>query len=197
VRGPGRLPAALIWAGLGLALGLPLIAAADSPLLAYRRPVYIAAGFAGVVGLMLLAVQPLLAAGLLPGLSPRQSRRLHRFAGAALVLAVIGHVVGLWITSPPDVIDVLLLRSPTPFSIWGVLAMWALFASATLAVLRRRLASRLWRRAHRGLALVIVAGTVAHALLIQGTMEPVSKAGLSILAGLAVLWAVAGRNSAR
>ena len=48
-----------------------------------------------------------------------------------------------------------------------------------------------FRRAHTTLAVIIVAGTVAHALLIQGTMETVSKAALSLLvvaATLAVAW---------
>ncbi len=189
--------AALIWGGLGLVLFLPLFAALDSPLLAYRRPVYIAAGVAGVLGLMVLAVQPLLARGVLPGMSLLQSRRVHRWAGGALVLAVVAHVVGLWITSPPDVIDVLLLRSPTPFSIWGVAAMWALFASALLAAFRRRLGLRLWRQIHRGLALVVTGGTVIHALQIEGTMAPLSKAALCFFAVAALLWAVTARNSAQ
>ncbi len=79
----------------------------------------------------------------------------------------------------------LLFRSPTPFSAWGVIAMWAIFGTALLALLRRRigLRLRLWRFAHTALAVVIVAGTVAHAVLIDGTMEPVSKA---ILGGLVV-----------
>lgn len=188
--------AALIWGGLGLVLFLPLFAALDSPLLAYRRPVYIAAGVAGVLGLMVLALQPLLARGVLPAISKTHSRWVHRWAGGALVLAVVAHVAGLWITSPPDVIDVLLLRSPTPFSIWGVAAMWALFGSALLTLYRRKLGLRLWRHLHRGLALVVTGGTVIHALQIEGTMAPVSKAALCFLAVAALLWAVTTRNSA-
>ncbi|MEM6906031.1 MAG: ferric reductase, partial [Pseudomonadota bacterium] len=57
----------LIWGALGLAMAVPLVVSLMSPLLAWREPVYIAAGAAGVVGLALLLVQPLLAAGLLPG----------------------------------------------------------------------------------------------------------------------------------
>lgn len=96
---------------------------------------------------------------------------------------VVIHVAGLWITSPPDMIDALLLRSPTPFSIWGVIAMWALFATAILAALRKRLRlpPRRWRITHTLLAAVIVPGTVIHALLIQGTMQPISKAVLCLL----------------
>jgi len=167
--------AGLIWAGLVGALAVPMAAAALSPLLAWREPIYILAGFAGILGLGLMLVQPLLISGDLPGLSPRYARRAHRLVGALLVGAVILHVAGLWITSPPDVVDALLFVSPTPFSVWGVVAMWAVFAVAVLALLRKRLRLRTWRRAHTGLAIVIVAGTVIHALQIEGTMETITK----------------------
>jgi hypothetical protein len=89
----------------------------------------------------------------------------------------------LWLTSPPDVVDALLLRSPTPFSAWGVVAMWAVFATALLATLRGRLQLRLmvWRLCHVALAGIIVVGSVVHAMLIDGTMEIVSKVALSAL----------------
>jgi len=190
-----HLRGGLIWAGLGLALVLPLAISLTSPLLAWRDPVYILAGAAGVVALGLLLLQPLLAAGVLPGLGAPRGRALHRWVGAGLVLALVVHVGGLWITSPPDVVDALLLRSPTPFSAWGVLAMWALFASATLALLRRRLrlGPVLWRRLHLSLALVTLGGTALHALLIEGTMGPVSKA-LAVAATLVLGgWIVGAR----
>jgi predicted ferric reductase len=173
----------LIWAALAAALVVPLAVAATSPLLAWREPIYIAAGFAGVVGLALLLVQPLLAGGYLPGLTARRSRQLHAWIGAGLLTAVVFHVAGLWLTSPPDVIDALLFRSPTPFSAWGVIAMWAVITTALLATLRRRLRLRptVWRACHLTLAAVIVAGTVVHALLIEGTMGTLSKAALSAL----------------
>ena len=97
--------------------------------------------------------------------------------------AVLIHVGGLWITSPPDMIDALLFASPTPFSPFGVIAMWAIFAVALLAALRRRLGlrPRTWRIAHTLLAIVIVAGSVVHGILIEGTMETVSKAALCAL----------------
>jgi len=92
-------------------------------------------------------------------------------------------VAGLWITSPPDVIDALLFRSPTPFSAWGVVAMWTVFAAALLAFLRRRLRLRLhvWRFSHTVFAAVTVVGSVVHAMMIEGTMETISKAVLSLL----------------
>lgn len=189
-----RLRAILIWVALAGVVLVPLVAASQSPLLQWRQPVYIAAGFAGVLALVLLVVQPLLAGGYLPGLSAMRSRFLHRWAGAFLVLVVIVHVAGLWITSPPDVIDALLFRSPTPFSVWGVLAMWAVFLSALLALFRKRLRlrPRTWRLAHTAFAFVIVAGTVVHALLIEGTMETTSKVALCGLAVLALLKVAAG-----
>lgn len=173
----------LIWAALAAALTVPLAVAATSPLLAWREPIYIAAGFAGVVALALLLLQPLLAGGYLPGLTARRGRHLHAWVGAGLLAAVVIHVAGLWLTSPPDVIDALLFRSPTPFSAWGVIAMWAVFATALLATLRRRLRLRptVWRACHLTLATVIITGTVVHALLIEGTMGTLSKAALCAL----------------
>lgn len=169
-----------VWLALGAAATVPLAAAAMSPLLAWRQPVYIVAGFAGIVAMVLLLVQALLAGGVLPGFSGSRGRRAHRWVGAALVLAVVLHVGGLWITSPPDVIDALLFVSPTLFSPFGVIAMWAVFAAALLAAARHRarVAPRAWRLAHTTLAAVTVLGSAVHAMLIEGTMETVSKIGL-------------------
>jgi predicted ferric reductase len=172
---------ALIWAALAAAICVPIAAAATSPLLEWRGPVYILAGFAGIVGLGLLLVQPLLAGGYLPGPSTYRARRAHHWIGGALVVAVVVHVGGLWITSPPDMIDALLFASPTPFSPFGVIAMWAIFAVALLAAFRRRLGLRTWRIAHMVLAAVIVVGSVVHGMLIEGAMETVSKAALCAL----------------
>jgi len=174
-RGP------LIWAALAIAIGVPLVAAAMSPQLEWRGPVYILAGFAGMIALGVMLVQPLLIGGYLPGLPARIGRRIHHWTGGALVVAVVIHVAGLWITSPPDMIDALTYTSPTPFSPFGVTAMWAIFAVALLATFRRRLRLRTWRIAHTLLAIVIVAGSVVHAILIEGTMETFTKAALCAL----------------
>lgn len=194
----------MIWAALVSAVAIPVAAAAASPLLAWREPIYIAAGFAGIGAMALLLFQPLLAGGYLPGLSGRRGRQVHRALGGTLVAAVAIHVAGLWITSPPDVVDALLFRSPTPFSAWGVVAMWAVFGAALLALLRRRLRLRpsIWRLCHTFLATVTVVGSVVHALLIEGTMETVSKITLCALAlGITVMvladlrvWAVRSRH---
>jgi predicted ferric reductase len=171
----------LIWALLAAAVFVPIAAAAASPLLEWRGPVYILAGFAGIIALWLMLVQPLLIAGYLPGLSAYRGRRAHHWIGGALVVMVVVHVGGLWITSPPDMIDALLFTSPTPFSPFGVIATWAIFAVALLAALRRRLGLRPWRIAHMSLAVVIVVGSVIHGMLVEGTMETMSKAALCAL----------------
>ena len=188
----------LIWALLAAAVFVPIAAAAASPLLEWRGPVYILAGFAGIIALGLMLVQPLLIAGYLPGLSAYRGRRAHHWIGGALVVMVVVHVGGLWITSPPDMIDALLFTSPTPFSPFGVIATWAIFAVALLAAFRRRLRPRTWRIAHMLLAIVIVVGSVVHGILIEGTMETVSKAALCALvlaAAIKVMADIARRES--
>lgn len=172
-----------IWGALGVAIAGPVVLTALSPLHQWRGPVYIGAGFAGVAALALLLIQPMLAAGWLPGLSALRSRRVHFWVGLCLVGLIVVHVGGLWITSPPDVIDVLLFRSPTPFSLWGVIAMWCVFAAALVAVFRRRLRlrPRTWRLVHLVLVMVVVGSSVAHALLIEGAMEWYSKVALCVV----------------
>ncbi|WP_417454343.1 ferric reductase-like transmembrane domain-containing protein [Kiloniella sp.] len=173
----GLVYTGLIWSTLAIVIIVPVVAALWSPLLAWRDPVYIVAGLAGIIAIVLLFVQPLLAGGYLPNLNRLQSRRIHRVIGGILVMMVVIHIIGLWTTSPPDVIDALLFASPTAFSFWGVIAMWALFASALTALLRRRLRinPRMWRFIHTGFAVVIVPSSVIHAFLIIGTMEVISK----------------------
>ncbi len=183
---------ALIWVAILCICIAPLALAMNSPLMAWRSGMYIFAGLCGVFAFALLFLQSMLAAGLLPGLSAWQGRRMHRVIGGLLVLAVVGHVVGLWIESPPDVIDPLLFASPTPFSVWGVTAMWAVFVTAALAVARVRLRPRLWRVLHRVLAGMIVVGTVIHAVQIEGSMEPVTKYLLSGAVLAVAVLAIAG-----
>ncbi|MDQ2091648.1 ferric reductase-like transmembrane domain-containing protein [Marimonas arenosa] len=183
----GVVRGTLIWTALAIAIAVPIGAAAASQLIAWRQPVYIAGGFAGIFAMALLLLQPVLAAGLLPGLSRPRERWLHRWIGAVLAVAVVAHVAALLVTSPPDVVDALLFASPTPFSAWGVVAMWAMLATALLAVFRRRLRPNNWRRVHTMLATVIVVGSIVHALPIEGTMETMSKAALCLLVFLATL----------
>lgn len=183
----------LIWSAVLAAVLIPIWIAAGSEFLAYRDAVYIVAGFAGIIGMTLLFMQPLLVGGHLPGLRLGRGRQVHRWVGGMLLLSVVLHVIGLWLTSPPDVVDALLFRSPTPFSIWGVLAMWALLLAASLAAFRRRLrlSPSVWRTGHTAFVVIAVAGTVAHALLIEGTMGRLSKGVLSVLVLSATLKVVA------
>ena len=179
----------LIWSAFFVVIIAPIIAAAFSPLLAWRDSIYIIAGFAGILAMALLLTQPLLIGGYLPSISARKNRQFHKWFGALLVTMVFIHVLFLWFTSPPDVIDVLLFRSPTPFSLWGVVAMWAVFLMGLMAAFRKRLRMplRLWQRTHLALAIVTVIGSVVHAYLIEGTMETLTK----IIISLAVLAATA------
>ncbi len=172
-----------VWCALLAVITVPIVAAAMSPQLAWRGPVYISAGFAGIAAMALLLLQPLLAGKYLPGVSASLARRAHRTIGSLLILAIVVHVAGLWITSPPDVIDALLFRSPTAFSAWGVVAMGTLFAAGLLAALKRWLAlkPRVWRFIHLSLATITVLGSVVHAVQIEGTMETVSKILLCVL----------------
>ena len=55
--------ATLIWTALVLAILAPIAAAATSPLLAWRQPVYIAAGFAGIDAVLTVSVSTAPAAG--------------------------------------------------------------------------------------------------------------------------------------
>jgi predicted ferric reductase len=189
--------AILIWAALGAAMGIPIALATTSPQLAWRDPIYISAGFAGIVAMALMLVQPLLAGRYLPGLTGRGARRVHRVIGGFLVSAVVIHVAALWITSPPDAIDALLFKAPTLFSVWGVLAMWTVFAAALVAAFRWRLTKRFnlgpraWRLVHTSLATATVVLSVAHVLPIEGTMELVTKVMLCTLAVFATLKVVA------
>jgi len=177
------LRAILVWGALAGVIAASTVVAAGSEYLQYRSFVYVAAGFAGVFALALLLVQPLLAAGLLPGFPMRTGRWVHRWTGAALLLATAAHVVGLWITSPPDMVDALTFTAPTAFSVFGVVAMWALIAAALLASVRKKLGIRpqVWRLAHTTAACFVVVASVAHAILIEGTMGTVSKSVMCVV----------------
>lgn len=177
-----------------IVLLVPLVIAAQSPYLAYRDSTYVAAGFAGILSLILFLLQPLLAGGHIPGLRSRTARIWHRATGSVivLVLAVIAHVGGLYLTSPPDTLDALLLVSPTPFSLYGVVALWGMIITAVLVAMRRHLPMLFlhWTVLHNVLAVIIVISTAAHTLLIEGTMGTVSKWATCFAVIAATLWVV-------
>ena len=195
--------AVLIWGAFAISSAIPIAVAAASPLIAWRDPIYIAAGLAGVIALVLMLAQPLLIGGYLPGLSALRRRKIHRWIGSVLVATVVAHIIGLWITSPPDVVDALLFRSPTQFSVWGVIAMWAVFATALLAALRSRLRLHMWRLGHITLVTIAIVGSLVHAMQIEGTMGIVSKTVLCAMVLLATvkvvvdlrLWAIRTRRA--
>lgn len=181
-----RIGQSLAWAALACAMIGPLVIAANSPWLAGRDAVYILAGFAGIAALALLLAQPLLAAGYLPGLDAAQGRRWHRRIGIGIVTGIALHVIGLYLTSPQDALDALLLVSPTPFSVYGVIGLWSVILTALLVAGRSRLRMRpaRWALVHNGLAAVVVVSSIVHALMIEGTMGSVSKGALCL--GIAV-----------
>ncbi len=169
--------ASLVWGGVATVMIVPVAVAAFSPYLPSRNMAYIVGGFAGIFGLSLLFLQPLLPAGYLAGLEGPAGRRWHRWLGTAVIVTVALHVGGLYLASPEDTIDALLLVSPTPFSVYGVTALWGVVVTAILVLFRHRLGLRhaVWRLIHNGLAAIIVLATVIHALQIEGAMEPGSK----------------------
>lgn len=179
-----RIANFLIWAVPIAAMTVPVLIASASPYLAYRNFTYILGGFAGIVALALLVIQPLLAAGYLPGPGIAKERRWHRWVGTAIVMCVALHVAGLFITSPVDTLDALLLAAPTPFSVYGVTAMWGIVATAILVVARSRLSisHQTWCLIHNGLALAVVVASVIHALQIEGAMEYLSKWAVCLVA---------------
>ena len=67
--------------------------------------------------------------------------------------------------------------------------MWAVFGAELLALLLKRLRLKwwVWRLGHTSLAAITVVGTIIHVLLIEGTMEPVTKVLLCVLVSAAVL----------
>lgn len=190
--GQRRVLAILAWGAVAAIMIVPVVVAAFSPYLPSRNIPYIVGGFAGIVGLSLLVIQPMLPAGYLAGSEGPAGRRWHRWIGVALVAAVALHVGGLYLASPPDTIDALLLVSPTPFSVYGVAAMWGVVATALLVLFRHRLGLRpaVWRIIHNALAATVVAASVVHALQIEGAMEPGFKIVLCTAAVAATATAI-------
>ncbi len=94
---------------------------------------------------------------------------------------VLVHVGGLWITSLPDVVDALLFRSATAFSVWGVIAMWAVFGAALLALLLKRLRAKMVGVALGAWRPSPWSERSSMCCWIEGTMEPVTKVLLCVL----------------
>lgn len=102
---------------------------------------------------------------------------MHQWLGASLIVLVVVHVGGLYLTSPDDMLDALMLVAPTPFSLYGVIALWTLIFTAMLVALRQRLPFSVstWKVIHNLLAVLVVVSSVVHALMIEGAMGSFSK----------------------
>ena len=188
----GRRSRGLVWLGVILVAGVPAILAAASPLQHGREALWVVGGMAGVLAFSLLFVQPLLMATAPRLIAPAAGLRWHRRVGLAVMAMVVLHVVALYLYSPEDVADALLLVSPTPFSVYGVVGLGALGVTALLAATRRFTPLRavpLWRLLHSLLAVMIVGAGAVHAMLIEGAMEERSKLAICIAAVAAVVLA--------
>lgn len=185
----------LLWVVSACILVVPLALAIASPLQAGRAFSYVVGAVAGVLALSLLFVQPLLAAGFLPGIRLSRERRWHRWLGVVLLAAVALHIIGLYLASPDDMLDALLLVAPTPFSLYGVIALIAVFLTGLSAAVRPRFRSAMhhWNRLHWTLTAIVVGATVVHAWMIEGTMQSLSKTITCVsvvLATVAALWSL-------
>jgi predicted ferric reductase len=180
---PTRMTAVLVWFLLAACILIPVGIAAANPLQANRDALWIVGGMTGIVALALLLAQPLLAAGYLPGPSLTAGRRWHRWLGTMIVLTVGLHIGGLYLSSPEDITDALLLVAPTPFSVYGVIGLCGVVLTAILVAVRSRTGLRYasWRILHNAIALVVVVSSIVHALLIEGAMGSVSKLVLCVL----------------
>jgi predicted ferric reductase len=73
--------------------------------------------------------------------------------------------------------DALLLRSATPFSIYGVIALWGVLLIALLVAFRSKIKIPIkkWKTLHAVIAAIVVVASIIHALWIQGAMGTMSK----------------------
>lgn len=164
---------------------LPLVVALVSPLQTGREAIWVIGALAGVLALSLLVIQVLLPTPWLRGIIIGDDSRVHRLLGIAIAVIVIVHVGGLYVTSPDDIADALVLQAPT-YSRLGVLSAWCLALSLGLALARRKLALTYsdWQIVHAFLAVVVVTTAVAHTVMIRGTLDgPVEV----LLCGAAVI----------
>ncbi|KPH81976.1 ferric reductase-like transmembrane domain-containing protein [Bosea vaviloviae] len=163
---------------------VPVLAAAASPLQRGRELLWIIGGMAGVLALSLLFLQPLLMAATPPLMQVRAGVTWHRRGGIAIVAMVAVHIGALYLYSPEDITDALLLVAPTPFSLYGVISLWCLVLTAALAATRRvlKIGYRPWRILHSVLAVAVVGASAIHAIQIEGAMEEYSKLAICIAA---------------
>lgn len=181
------------WLGQGAFAALvllPTVLAALSPLQGGRTAVWVLGTLAGVLALSLVVVQVLLPTGWLNALVG-QHLGWHRILGISITGLVLAHIIGLYLYSPDDIGDALILAAPT-YSRLGVLSFWCLLLSVMLAFARHklRLADADWRTLHSALAAAIVGTAVAHTLLLQGTLDGFAEGLLCGSATVAVSMAI-------
>jgi hypothetical protein len=125
--------------------------------------------------------------------------RLHRAIGSAILALALAHVFSLWLYSPEDIMDALLLVAPTPFSVWGVAGLGGLLAAGAVMALALRLPRRILIPLHVGLAGTGAVCAALHAWLIEGAMETITKALLctAVCTAVAVTAALASRRGLR
>ncbi len=80
------------------------------------------------------------------------------------------------------------------FSVFGVIALVGVIATAAIAKLRKSIAPRLWLGLHQALSALAVGATLIHALQIQGAMEPTSKWAIAVAALAATVVSVMWRQ---
>lgn len=185
----------MLWLLVALVIFVPILVATQSSLLEWRQPIYVAAGFAGIIALALMLLQTLLVSGQL--LVGSKQRYAHAIVGGSIVSLIVVHIGGLWYVSPPDVVDVLLFRSPTPFGLWGMIATLAVIASSGLAIFRTRISLTRFRALHGASAVLVVLTTIAHTILIEGAMGQNTKVALCIMVVGALFWTLWRRRSWR
>lgn len=172
--------------------------AASSPLSATRDTLWAAGSLLGVAALALLPLQALLPqrAGRSRAGEPRSLgvSRWHRLVGLGVLAATLLHVAALYVVSPDDIGDALVLQAPT-YSRLGMISAVLLIGTVLFALARRRtgLDAANWRLIHGGLAVAIVTTAAAHALMIRGALDGPVEIALCAAAGLAVGGAVIGR----
>ncbi|MGJ3245162.1 MAG: ferric reductase-like transmembrane domain-containing protein [Elainellaceae cyanobacterium] len=170
---------------------LPTLLAALSPLQVGRAPLWVLGTLAGVLSLSLLVVQVLLPTKWLNMFVGQQNLGWHRILGISVTGLVIAHIVGLYLYSPDDIGDALILAAPT-YSRLGVLSFWCLLLSMILAFARHKLQLVYsdWQILHSVLAVAIVGTAVAHVMLLQGALDGFAEGLLCGSVMVAVLAAI-------
>lgn len=162
----------LLWVALALIVAMPLAASLLSPLQAGRAVPWVWGTLAGVAALSLLVVQLLLPSGWSYRALYAQNLRWHRRLGLVVTGLVVTHIGGLYLYSPDDIGDALVLQAPT-YSRLGVLAAWCMVLSVGLALARRRLPLQRddWQIMHSTLAVAITGLAVGHVVMLEGTLD--------------------------